>query len=122
MKGRSTGDFMSTHTTKSQRIARSRAAVHGTYSRPRLVVERTADHFRAQLVDDQRGHTLAAASDGVTTKGLRGTPQAEAVGTELAEAAKKIGVTSAVLDRRGHRYHGRVKAFAEAARAAGLKI
>lgn len=114
------------HTTKQTqreaRIRRIRAIVQGTAARPRLVIERTSNHFRAQLIDDLVGHTLAAASDSDLEKHLTGIVQAEAVGTLLAERAKKAGVTQVVLDRRGHRFHGRVAAFAAAVRSTGLEL
>lgn len=106
---------------RAGRIKRTRSAAAGTATVPRISVQRTSKHFRVQLIDDRAGRSLAAASD-QTTKGATGTQQAEAVGTKLAEIAAQIGVKQAVLDRRGYRYHGRVKAFAEAARAAGLRI
>lgn len=112
---------MNSNTPRQRRIARSRASIHGTASQPRIVVERTNKHFRAQLIDDDQGRSVAAASD-QPAKDSTGTTRAEAVGTDLAAKAAKLGIKRAILDRRGYRYHGRVKAFAEAARAAGLSI
>lgn len=109
---------------RSRRARRVRAKVRGTGTRPRLTVFRSNRYLWAQLIDDEKGHTLVAAS----TKNI---PHAEAktkvaqasrVGVELAKRAQEAGITAAVFDRRSYRYHGRVKALAEAAREAGLKI
>lgn len=107
---------------RARRVRMIRAVVQGTSARPRLTVERTARHFRAQLIDDIAGRTLAAASDTGLTKPLTGVAQATAVGELLAESAKKAKIETVVFDRRGYRYHGRVAAFADAARAHGLKF
>lgn len=105
-----------------QRRVRVRSVVHGTADRPRLVVQRSLRHFRAQLIDDVAGKTIAsAASDGMKEK-LTGREQAVKVGQLLAESAKKAGVSGVVFDRRHYRYHGRVQAFADAAREAGLQF
>ena len=107
-----------------QRIKRRiRAKISGTAQRPRLSVFRSNTHIYAQLIDDASGATLAAASthqDGLT-EGTR-TDAAKAVGQKLAERAKAAGVESAVFDRNGYRYHGRVKALAEGAREGGLQF
>lgn len=88
--------------------------------RPRLSVHRTGRHIYAQIIDDLQGKTLAAAN----TLGGKGTDTDAAmrVGKELAEAAKKAGVTTVVFDRGGFLYHGRVKALADAAREGGLSF
>jgi large subunit ribosomal protein L18 len=88
--------------------------------RPRLSVHRTGRHIYAQIIDDLQGKTLAAAN----TLGAKGTDTdaATRVGKELAEAAKKAGVTTVVFDRGGFLYHGRVKALADAAREGGLEF
>ena len=95
--------------------------------RARLSVFRSSKHIYAQIIDDQAGRTLASASS--IDKTLRpdlktGSDQeaAEAVGKLVAERAKEAGVEAVVFDRGGYRYHGRVKAVAESARAAGLKF
>jgi len=92
--------------------------------RPRLSVHRTGRHIYAQIIDDEAGRTLAAASTLVKGgKGAGATAEdAAAVGTRLAEAAKKAGVTQVVFDRGGFLFHGRVKALADAARAGGLEF
>ncbi|NBC88663.1 MAG: 50S ribosomal protein L18 [Alphaproteobacteria bacterium] len=90
--------------------------------KPRLSVHRTGKHIYAQVIDDAEGRTLAAAS----TLGAEGSganvEAASKVGKEIAEAAKKAGVTSVVFDRGGFLYHGRVKALADAAREGGLEF
>jgi large subunit ribosomal protein L18 len=92
--------------------------------RPRLSVHRTGRHIYAQIIDDADGRTVAAASTLVKgAKGPGATVEAAAkVGKDLAEAAKKAGVTSVVFDRGGFLFHGRVKALADAARESGLEF
>ena len=94
------------------------------FGRPRLSVHRSGRHIYAQIIDDAAGRTVAAASTLVKgSKGPGATTEAAAqVGTALAEAAKKAGVTSVVFDRGGFLFHGRVKALADAARAGGLEF
>ncbi len=106
-----------------RRRRRVRAKVHGTAQRPRISVFRSNRGIFAQLVDDDQGHTLASVS--WTENDLRkltGVEQASKAGALLAERAKAAGVESAVFDRGGYKYHGRVKAFADGAREAGLHI
>lgn len=105
----------------AQRIRRVRTRVRGTADRPRLAIFRGGRSMAAQLIDDTAGVTLASASDHGAPK--RATvASAAAVGTALAAAANAAKISTAVLDRRGYRYHGRIRALAEAARAAGLAI
>jgi large subunit ribosomal protein L18 len=101
--------------------------VAGTISRPRLCVFRSLNHIHAQLVDDSVGQTLVSMS--TLDAQLRGkadgivkTKEAEVVGTLLAEKALNKGIKQVVFDRGGYKYHGRVKALAEAARKAGLEF
>ncbi|MXO66104.1 50S ribosomal protein L18 [Altericroceibacterium endophyticum] len=106
-----------------RRRARVRTALKARGSnRPRLSVHRTGQHIYAQIIDDQAGRTLAAAS----TLGDKGTgansDAAAKVGKDIAAAAKKAGVTSVVFDRGGFLFHGRVKALADAAREGGLEF
>jgi large subunit ribosomal protein L18 len=110
---------------RKRRHKRVRKNVEGSQVRPRLNVFRSANHIYAQVIDDRRGHTLAAASD--TEKELAdelaGKPKAEraaVVGRTVAERAKAQGVELVVFDRGGFKYHGRVRALADAAREAGL--
>ena len=107
-----------------RRHRRVRAKVRGSAERPRLVVFRSNRGIEAQLVDDESGRTLASASHLALAKSFKGdkTEQAAEVGKALAEAAKKAGVDTAVFDRGGYLYHGRVKALADGAREGGLKF
>jgi large subunit ribosomal protein L18 len=110
---------------RQRRHARVRRNVAGTADRPRLNVFRSATHIYAQVIDDIAGRTLAAASDTdkdivAATKGKSKTERAVAVGTAVAERAKAKGVDLVVFDRGGYKYHGRVRALADAAREAGL--
>ena len=106
-----------------KRRHRVRAKVSGTAERPRISVFRSNRGIHAQLIDDISGRTLAAVS--WTEGGLRGLKpmeQAGKAGELLAERAKAAGVDSALFDRGGYRYHGKVKAFAEGVREGGLKV
>jgi len=107
--------------------ARVRTRLAGTPERPRLNVYRSVAHIYAQVIDDRGGRTIASASsvDKETKKNLKGggnIASAKAVGKVIAERAKAAGVTQVVFDRGGYKYHGRVKALADAAREAGLKF
>lgn len=104
------------------RHARIRSRVIGTTDRPRLVVSRSLKHIRAQVVNDADHQVLASASDiGMKTKGTK-TERAKSVGAALAKAAVAKNITTVVFDRTGRKYHGRVKAVADAARAGGLSF
>jgi large subunit ribosomal protein L18 len=118
---------MSTLTTRQareRRHRRVRGKVAGTAERPRLAVFRSNHGIVAQLVDDEAGLTLAAASWLELKKSFKGTKsdQAREVGKLLADAAQKAGVETCVFDRGGYLYHGRVKALADGAREGGLKF
>jgi large subunit ribosomal protein L18 len=108
---------------RERRHRRVRGKVAGTAERPRLAVFRSNRGIFAQLVDDETGRTLAAAS-WLALKPFSGnkTDQAAEVGKALAAAAKQAGVETCVFDRGGYLYHGRVKALAEGAREGGLKF
>ncbi len=103
---------------------RIRGRVAGDAERPRLTVFRSLNHIYAQVVDDQQGHTLVAASS--IEKDLRGkggnVEGAKLIGAKVAERAKEKGINKVVFDRGGYLYHGRVKALADAARQAGLEF
>jgi large subunit ribosomal protein L18 len=101
-----------------------RGKIRGTAERPRLVVFRSNRGIEAQLVDDDTGRTLAAASHLGLKKSFSGdkTAQAAEVGKALAAAAKSAGVEGCVFDRGGYLYHGRVKALADGAREGGLQF
>ena len=108
-----------------RRQLRVRTKVAGTAERPRLVVFRSLKHAYAQLVDDATGRVLMGVSDnseGVAVDGAGKVARARAVGTLLAAKAKAAGVSKVVFDRAGYRYHGRVQAIAEGARAGGLEF
>jgi large subunit ribosomal protein L18 len=115
-------------TQRKRRHVRVRAKVSGTVARPRLNVFRSSAHIYAQLIDDVRGHTLAAASDleqevkDRAGDGAKKTDRAKAVGEVIAERAKSAGVEDVVFDRGGFLYHGRIKAVADGAREGGLKF
>jgi large subunit ribosomal protein L18 len=102
---------------------RIRRRVAGTPERPRLAVFRSVKHIYAQVIDDSKGHTVAAASsaegEGKNGGNLSG---AKSIGKLVAERAKDKGIKAVVFDRGGYLYHGRVKALADAAREAGLEF
>jgi len=108
---------------RSRRKTGIRKRLFGTPDRPRLTVFRSGKHVYAQVVNDLDGKTLAAASS-VQAKMQHGSnvESAKTVGQQVAEAAKAAGVTQVAFDRNGFRYHGRVKALADAAREAGLQF
>lgn len=110
-----------------RRHARVRKNVAGTSERPRLNVFRSITDIYVQVIDDQAGHTLVAASslDGELRKKMKGlnkTEQAKLVGQAIADRAKSKGITSVVFDRGGFRYMGRIKALADGARENGLQF
>ena len=106
-----------------RRRRRVRAKVHGTASRPRISVFRSNRGILAQLIDDERGHTLAAVNwTEDELRSLKPTDQARRAGELLAQRAKDAGIERAVFDRGGYQYHGRVRALAEGAREGGLAI
>mgnify|MGYP000907096998 CR=1 FL=1 len=108
-------------TKRPRRRRRVRAKVRGTAERPRLSVFRSNRGMACQLIDDERGHTLAAASwTEDELRDLQRADQAKRVGQLIGERAKAAGVETCVFDRGGYRYHGHVKALAEGAREAGL--
>jgi len=109
---------------RQRRHRRVRGKVAGTAERPRLVVTRSNRGIVAQLVDDASGRTVASASWLQIAKSFKGDKSAQAteVGKLLAQKAKAAKVDSAVFDRGGYLYHGRVKALADAAREGGLKF
>jgi large subunit ribosomal protein L18 len=109
-----------------RRHRRVRKKVHGTAARPRLAVFRSNKHISVQVIDDETGVTLAAASSveaGQREQGSGATVAAATrVGELIAQRAKDAGVTSVVFDRGGFAYHGRIAAIAEAARNGGLEF
>jgi large subunit ribosomal protein L18 len=115
---------LSVREARLRRHKRVRGKISGTAERPRLAVFRSNRGIEAQLINDREGKTVAAASWLQVEKSFKGkkNEQAAEVGKLLATEAKKAGVESAVFDRGGYLYHGRVKALADAAREEGLKI
>jgi large subunit ribosomal protein L18 len=109
---------------RQRRHRRVRGKVAGTADRPRLVVTRSNRGIVAQLVDDANGQTVASATWLQVAKSFKGDKSAQAaeVGKLLAQKAKAAKIESAVFDRGGYLYHGRVKALADAAREGGLKF
>ena len=107
-----------------QRVKRRvRSKITGSAERPRLSVFRSNNHIYAQLIDDLNGTTLASASSRkLDADGKAPVEVGTLVGKQLAENAKAAGVETAVFDRNGYRYHGRVKALAEGAREGGLQF
>ena len=103
---------------------RIRAKVRGTAERPRLAVFRSLKHIYAQMIDDAQGHTLVSASSAEKNSSASGgnIAGAKAIGRLVAERAKAKGITKAVFDRGGYKFHGRVAALAEAARENGLEF
>jgi len=126
LKRRSGGGAAATRRIgRARRHFRIRKNVVGTVGRPRLVVTRSLRHIVAQLVDDNKGHTIASAS--TMDESIRGgdgskSDSAKKVGTLLAERAKAAGISKVVFDRGGNRYAGRIAALADAAREAGLEF
>jgi len=112
---------------RRKRQVRVRKKVQGTPERPRLNVFRSANHIYAQLIDDSRGVTVAAASsltEGVIQDGVHtgNKTSAALVGAAIAKVARAKGIQSVVFDRNGFLYHGRIQALADAAREAGLNF
>ncbi|MBL8037146.1 MAG: 50S ribosomal protein L18 [Nitrospira sp.] len=110
-----------------RRRRRVRQAIFGTTERPRLNVFRSTSHIYAQIIDDVRGTTIAAASTldkaiRASVKSTGGIEAAKAVGKLIADRAKAVKVTTVVFDRGGRMYHGRIKALADASREGGLQF
>ena len=111
------------------RHVRLRKKVSGSTERPRLMFFRSSKHIYAQIIDDSKGHTLAAAStldpelkSQLEGKSTQDVAASELVGCTIARRAMEKGITQVVFDRGGFIYHGRVKALADAAREAGLEF
>ncbi len=116
---------LSPQQARVRRHRRVRKRVVGTSARPRLCVFRSNKHIYAQVIDDTTGATLAAASTveaGLREGGTGNTAAAKAVGQLVGERAKAAGINQVVFDRGGFRYHGRVAALCDGARAAGLEV
>lgn len=118
---------LNTREARYRRHHRVRQKVSGTDSRPRLCVFRSLNHIYAQVINDIQGHTLVTASTidaeiAGSSTGKTKTGKAEMVGSLLAKRAKEKGIKQVAFDRNGCKYHGRIKALAEAAREGGLKF
>jgi large subunit ribosomal protein L18 len=114
-------------TRRTQRKLRTSGSVRGSTERPRLSIFRSVKNISAQIIDDTTGNTLASASS--VTKEAKGSLKhggnktaASQIGKDIAAKAIEKGITQVAFDRNGYRYHGRVKALADAAREAGLKF
>ena len=109
--------------SRTRRHERVREHIRGSAARPRLAVFRSLSHIYAQLIDDDAGTTLVAASS-VDAKDAKGnkSERAKAVGSMLGERANEKGIDAVVFDRGGYRYHGRIKALGDGARSAGLRF
>jgi large subunit ribosomal protein L18 len=116
--------------TRQKVHTRIRKKILGTSERPRLNVYRSTNHIYVQVIDDAQGVTLVSATSVEKGKGIKGEKRptggnlsaAKEVGKLIAERAKQKGINKVVFDRGGYLYHGRVKALADAARAAGLEF
>jgi large subunit ribosomal protein L18 len=115
------------HQRRRGKATSLREKLRSVTSRPRLSVFRSLSNISVQIIDDVRGHTLAAASSQekdvrTATKGMRKTDVAKKVGALVAERAKRAGVSAVAFDRGSYKYPGRIKALADAAREAGLQF
>ncbi|MCB9887671.1 MAG: 50S ribosomal protein L18 [Planctomycetes bacterium] len=115
------------HSSRRGKASSVRKKVRRTTTRPRLSVFRSLNNISCQVIDDLRGHTMAAASTTekeikASLEGLNKTDAAAKVGALLAERAKRAGVVKVAFDRGAYKYHGRIKALADAARQAGLEF
>ena len=118
---------ISRNALRIRRHARVRTRMSGDAARPRLSVFRSLHHIYVQLIDDASGKTIAAASTrekdiAADLESRKNVGAAEKVGKAIAERAKEKGITAVVFDRGGYKYHGRIKALADAARGAGLEF
>jgi large subunit ribosomal protein L18 len=122
---RSIRKVRSANDSRHRRHLRVRKKIEGTPERPRLVVFRSSKHMYAQLVDDQRGVTIAGVADtseGMQVEGKGKVARSFALGRLIASKAKEKGIAKVVFDRGGYQYHGRVKAVADGARKGGLEF
>lgn len=116
-----------TRLSREKRHLRVRKKISGTCDRPRLCVFRSSNHIYAQIIDDSKGNTLFSASTVEVnvknqTEGKNKLTLSQIVGTIIGKKATENGISQVIFDRGGYRYHGRVKALADAAREAGLKF
>ena len=116
---------MNKNDRKLKRQIRTRSKIRGTQARPRLSVFRSNQFIYAQLINDESGVTIAAASSkdkDILAQKVNKTEKSKLVGSAIARKANELGVTTVVFDRGGYIYHGRVKAVAEGAREGGLQF
>lgn len=106
---------------QERRATRTRAKIAGTAERPRLSVFRSTRYISVQVIDDVAGRTIASASD-MKSKSGKPLERAVVVGSEIAKAAKAAGITKVIFDRGSFKFHGRIKALADAARENGLEF
>lgn len=105
----------------ARRAHRTRSRIRGTSERPRLTIFRSSKHIHAQIIDDSVGKTLVSSSDAsVEAKGKKPVDVAALIGSDIAQKASAAGIKAVVFDRGPYKYHGRVKALADAAREGGL--
>jgi large subunit ribosomal protein L18 len=115
-------NIMNKFANKLLRKNRVRASVSGTSERPRLTIYISNLHVHAQIIDDSKSVTLASSTSAASEAKGNLSQKAAWVGTDIAKKAQKAKVTKVVFDRNGRKYHGRLKALAEAARAGGLEF
>jgi large subunit ribosomal protein L18 len=113
---------ISKRNNRSRRHARGRAKLAGTAERPRVTVFKSNTHVYAQAIDDVTGKTLAAVNDAHVAKKGTKTERATIAGTKLAKMLQEQKITTVIFDKAGFTYHGRIKAVAEALRAAGITV
>lgn len=115
--------MLSKFQARQRRHKRVRSRIFGTKDRPRLSVFRSSKHIYIQLIDDEKGKTIASASDSKLKKEkMKKILKAKEVGKLIAKKAKEKKIAKIIFDRGGYKYHGRVKAIAEGAREGGLKF
>jgi large subunit ribosomal protein L18 len=105
----------------ARRKARTRAKIYGTAERPRLSIFKSHKYIYAQIVDDDKGHTLLACNS-TSSKAKTPVEKAKEIGTEIAKKAKSLKITKVVFDRGGYIYTGKIKMVADAAREGGLEF
>jgi large subunit ribosomal protein L18 len=120
-------EAMGKNMRRERRAQRVRTKLRSTGTAPRLSVARSVKHIQVQIIDDATGRTLAHATTTSkamldSLKGKKKTERAAAIGSEIAKLAKAAGIERVIFDRGSARFHGRIKALAEAARAGGLKF
>lgn len=108
--------------SRKKRHSKIRSIIKGTENRPRLIVSRSTNNHYVQLIDDEKGITIASATDLKNKEKGKKIDKAKDLGIKIASLAKEKNITKVVFDRGGHKYHGRVKAVADGAREGGLNF